>query len=772
MTPVFAQGSLMAPPAATRTTGLGVTGPGRGTDARPGPASGAGRLRGARPLLGGIAAITVLVPLRGLWPVEVILLGLLLVVPGLALLRLARVPTRSIAATAIYIPAASLTVLMAVGLAVDLIGPQIGIAAPLRTVPLLVGVVTACLALVGARALGGAGASGPEVRVTPPRIRSLVPLLLPLAAAAGAARLTAGHGPGLAICVTTACIAIAVLVPVVAPKMGRTQIAIMLYGVGLAFVWAYSLRTGSVVGWDIASEAHVVQSTQASGIWHVSHPNDNYGALLSLTVLPSVLHGIAGISDLMLLKAVYPALWALFPVITFIIARRYLAARFAALAAVLVMTPSAFMTALPALARQEIALVICGALVALLLDRGVPRRPRLSMAMVFALGVVVSHYSSTYFMIEALVVALLLQAAVAIFRPIPRLNVGFGCTLVALLAGAILWYGPITGAGGNINGLVDGLAANGVAIIHGDPLTAAPGPTEINAATYTREVVQSYAKHYPYLHALADAHRPQYRITDTSTPGTSARAPGVADAMGQFAALMAVVLALVAAIAAAILALRRRSTTPMRSLAFLSMGTLPLLVAVHFSSVIAAQYGPERVAIQALLLLSIMIAWACQATVGRLRRFGGVAICGVALALAVLLCDGSGLTGALFGSSTTISLSSRGVDVEQYDLTAADLASSAWLGSETPSSAPVYSDTFGMLSLHEANGNGYLVYSDLVPQVIDRHGWVYLSSRNVIDNRAESQFSGFDVTYRPPVAFLAANFNTVYTNGSSEVFHS
>lgn len=767
--PVFARGSLMIPPVATWLAD--VTGQGVHANASSNLAPGAGRLRGAGPLLGGIAAIAILVPLRELWPVQVILLGLLLLVPGLALLRLARVPNRSIAATAIYVPAASLTILMAVGLAVDLIGPWVGIVAPLRTLPLLVGVLVACLAFVGAAALGDPRPRGSQVQVRLPRVRDLLPLLLPLGAAAGAARLTAGHGAGLAIGVTAVSIAAAVLVPVLAPRMGRTQIVIMLYGVALAFVWAFSLRTGSVVGWDIASEAHVVQSTQASGVWHVSHPNDNYGALLSLTVLPSVLHEIAGLSDLTLLKAVYPALWALFPVITFTIARRHLTPRYAALAAVLVMTPSAFMTALPALARQEIALVICGALIALVLDGGVPRRSRLSLTMVFGIGVVVSHYSSTYFMIEALVVALLLQMVVSFVRPIPRVNAGFACALVAMMAGAILWYGPITEAGGNVNGLVDGLAANGVAIVHSDPLTAAPGPTTIDAATYTHEVVQSYAKNYPYLHPLPDAGLPRYQIADTSTPGTVARAPSVNNAFGQFAALMAIVLSLIAAIAAMILAVRRRTSTSLRGLAFLAVGTLPLLVAVHFSSVIAAQYGPERVAIQALLLLSIVIAWACQVTVGRLRRLGGIAICVIAASVAVLLCDGTGLAGAVFGSSTTISLTSRGAYVEEYETTANDLAAATWLGAHNRVPTPVYSDTFGMLSLHEANGNAYPVFSDLVPQVIDHYAWVYLSTRNVVDDRAESQFSGFDVTYRPPMAFLDDNFNAVYSNGSSEVLH-
>lgn len=78
-----------------------------------------------------LAIIALLVPLRGLWAVQVLLVPLLLVVPGVVLLRALRVPGRTVASFPVYVPCASIVVLFGSGLAVDLAGPLVGVAAPL-----------------------------------------------------------------------------------------------------------------------------------------------------------------------------------------------------------------------------------------------------------------------------------------------------------------------------------------------------------------------------------------------------------------------------------------------------------------------------------------------------------------------------------------------------------------------------------------------------------------------------------------------------------------
>ena len=84
--------------------------------------------------------------------------------------------------------------------------------------------------------------------------------------------------------------------------------------------------------------------------------------MLSTTVLPTTLHAVAGVPELLVFTVVYPAITALFPVAVFWLARRVLSLRWAFAAAALILTQATFGQELPAIARQEIALMFFVAL--------------------------------------------------------------------------------------------------------------------------------------------------------------------------------------------------------------------------------------------------------------------------------------------------------------------------------------------------------------------------------------------------------------------------
>jgi hypothetical protein len=59
---------------------------------------------------------------------------------------------------------------------------------------------------------------------------------------------------------------------------------------------------------------------------------------------------------------------------------------------------------------------------------------------------------------------------------------------------------------------------------------------------------------------------------------------------------------------------------------------------------------------------------------------------------------------------------------------------------------------------------------DITPQTLNNHAWVYASPINVVDHRAHASFQDYYVSYVFPSRFLNAEYNLVYTNGSSEVY--
>ena len=103
----------------------------------------------------------------------------------------------------------------------------------------------------------------------------------------------------------------------------------------LRLTWSDSLRGDPLYGFDIATEYQRLQQTVLTGMWHPAHPNDAYGAMLSLTVMPAELHALSGVPALLVFKVVYPVIYALFPVAIFGLGRRVLSRRWAFVAAAL-----------------------------------------------------------------------------------------------------------------------------------------------------------------------------------------------------------------------------------------------------------------------------------------------------------------------------------------------------------------------------------------------------------------------------------------------------
>jgi uncharacterized membrane protein len=204
-------------------------------------------------LLASLALIAALLPVNDVWLAQTVLVALLLIVPGLLLLRALRVPGDAAAASPAYVPCASLAVLLAAGLAVDLIGPLLGVTQPLRAAPLLIGTEAFCLVLLAVGTTAGSSTEIP-LRSLGIRLRQAWPLLLPLVAAAGAARLTAGHGPAVAIVGAAAVAATLGIATLRAGQLSRSQLAVILYAAALALLWSFSLRSQFVYGFDIAKE--------------------------------------------------------------------------------------------------------------------------------------------------------------------------------------------------------------------------------------------------------------------------------------------------------------------------------------------------------------------------------------------------------------------------------------------------------------------------------------------------------------------------------------
>lgn len=734
-----------------------------------------------------LAVMSLLAILRDLSIAQLVLFPMLMVVPGLLLLNALRVPGASVAAFPLYIPAASLIVLLASGLAVNLIGPLVGVAAPLRPAPMLVGLQLVCLGLLLA------GLTAPLSTAIPrpawPSARWLaMSMVLPLLAAVGALRLNHGAGATVAVVALLVCLLVLVAAALTADRLDVTRLSVLLFTVSLAMMWAFSLRSDLVYGYDIATEIFTVHQTVAAGVWHTGPHPDAYGAMLSLTILPAELHAVTGISDLLVLKLAYPAIFAIFPVGIFTIATRFLPYRWAFIAAAFVLVQGGTAQQLPALARQEIAFLLFLALVGALLEIGIPAFPRVALVCAFGIGVVLSHYSTAYFMFIMLGGALVVQIALWLLRRTAPVRWTLAATLLVSGLSAGLWYGPITHSASNLSQLRAVVSSDGLQLLprgKGKNLIAAylasgDGAT-IPVTDYDRQVRALYAKK-KFIHPPDDAGDPRYALRDSPAPKPPPVAPPIS-ALLNLAVLVAAQLAnLLGVVAALMMVLQRRSPGLARQVGLLALPALGSLVLFRLSGTLSTTYNQGRAQLQALTVVSVAIFWllhqippalsrmATQLRPGRFDRFVWALVSVTVLTISL---KGSGLANVVLGGGTATNLAAEGEDYERFYIHSSEIASAQWLaGQVNGRSGFIYSDRYGQIRLFSQLGTSRSeMFTDLDPQVMNRSAWIYASRVNLVDGRARSMVDNGIATFAFPKAFVSDHYDLVYTNGTSEVFH-
>jgi hypothetical protein len=195
------------------------------------------------------------------------------------------------------------------------------------------------------------------------------------------------------------------------------------------------------------------------------------------------------------------------------------------------------------------------------------------------------------------------------------------------------------------------------------------------------------------------------------------------------------------------------------------------LILMRLSGTLAVFYNSERALIQVLGVFSITFCWVLESIANRWQRRVSAVLWVTALFLSAFMVNTTGLIGAALGGGTATNLANSGEDYERYYRTAQELAAATWLGSHVRSGQLVYADRYAELTLEALTTLGTSVNQDVTPLTINKNAWVYASSANVVDGRGRAAFGNDLITYTFPALFLDQNFDIVYSDGASEVFH-
>src|SRR5205807_8739226 len=184
-----------------------------------------------------------------------------------------------------------------------------------------------------------------------------------------------------------------------------------------------------------------------------------YSACLSITILPVFIHDLVWVSSPAVVRIVTQALFAFAPVVVFLILRRFVTDRAAFGGGLFFIAQSPFLGDFPFLIRQEIALLIFGVLILSLLATA---RHRLILCVLLAVGLILSHYSTTYVAIGIVGAGIVALGVTRLWRRARRSRsaaasiappgsgpgppdttgpsrIGLASVLAVLLVGAVVW---------------------------------------------------------------------------------------------------------------------------------------------------------------------------------------------------------------------------------------------------------------------------------------------------------------------------------------------
>lgn len=621
---------------------------------------------------------------------------------------------------------------------------------------------------------------------------------------AGPTRLNNGLTGSVAV---TGLLAVAGLLLLLVVRRGRYGTPVLQLGLFFAaagILLLTSLRGWYITGHDIQREYEVFRLAADNGHWDITAFPDPYNACLSITLLPTALTRLTGIPGTYVFKVLLPLLFALTPVLVYRSVRNVAPQIIALLSAVYLMLFPTFFTDMTFLGRQEVAFFFVGCAMVVVTDSGRGFAERRVVFTVMVVGIVLSHYSTTYVIVAVLAIAL---GTDLVWRLLTRLRKGepTGRSFVtwwmvaASALAAFVWSGPVTHTTGQLRstlsiterelmgGASDDAASSDVSysLFGGASVSA-----EQRLKNYRADIVRQTAKGRAagdYLPLSTVDRYPVSVVAEQSNlPLTGAGrllekagidVPALNGLVRASAARLLQVLLLIG-LATAVIRRRPRGRRvrpgfrPSRDQVTLSVGMIAIIGLLTVVPQLSVDYGVLRAFQQGLFFFAPFVA---AGSLWLFRWTGRWAVpAASALALGLLL-DLTGVVPKLLGGyPAQLHLANTGQYYDIYFVHPEERTAIRWVQSRATDAqradvqSEVQTDRYTFSRLQTLiRGRAQ---NDIFPALVGSHSYVFLGSTTVTKDQATTFYRGDLVTYRYPTAFLDATKNKLYSSEGAEIY--
>lgn len=165
--------------------------------------------------------------------------------------------------------------------------------------------------------------------------------------------------------------------------------------IGLSLLLMHGLTSNHLLGIDVHREYYCFQLTQMGYHWDLNAYYNPYNACMSITILPMMYQVLSGMGGEYIFKLSMAFIGSITPLIVYLVAKKYIADKYAFLAALLFIFQLFFINVLGAI-RQEIAMIFFFLTVMVLFDSKMDKWFRKFFIILFIFSTLISHYSTAY----------------------------------------------------------------------------------------------------------------------------------------------------------------------------------------------------------------------------------------------------------------------------------------------------------------------------------------------------------------------------------------
>jgi uncharacterized membrane protein len=708
-----------------------------------------------------------------------------------------------------YSLGAVLFILIVGGLVMDVALPPLGLARPLDRLPVLIAVDLLNAALLVWRYRKGTLAApwlSSLRRLSPKewRVLTFAACCVPLVVA-GANRLNNDQGDVVTLIALSGVVATFAVMLWWRQALRDSVIGASTYLLGLSLLLSTSLRGWFVTGHDIQREYRVFELTKAHGVWNIDSFRDAYNACLSITILPTAISQLVRVSDPYVYKVFFQLLFAVCPVLVYLLARRYWSKRIAILGVVYFVGFPTFFTDMPFLNRQEIAFIFLGlAYLAMTRRQGTLWHRNAALALC-GVAIGVSHYSTMYVFVGTLAVAwaadrglsLLAGLRVRKVRPHRKATAGWADTtrtvgLVIILAFGLVtfvWGGVVTKTATGVSATVKEALPQVFGTQGGGHSADSSYSLLATKAQTPQQVLDQYRAHTlqmrkvddpgTYLPLKAVNNLPAHAVTTPELPLTTTGkflsdhhvpATTVNDAVRSLAAKGEQVFVVIGLLLVGLVGWRRRQVG--RAYYFLALGSVVMVGAVTVLPGLSVSYGLLRAFQQALFLIAPILVIGSIALFKPLGKVWAPRMAAL-IALVFMISTIGVMPQLLGGYGAQLNLNNSGFYYTEYYQHPQEVSAIKWLGTQ-PGTLPVgvqaesTTDRFAFTSPNDVDGTE--VITDIFPTLLRKSTWVVLGYSTVKTGRATAQYNGDLIAYNYPMGPLKSSDNRVYDNGGTWIY--